>query len=53
MGGIASSFFSSCMAFSLTSGVMPAASIFFLSSSNSPFSPRPSYFWMALIFSLR
>ena len=32
---------------------MPAVSIFFFSSSNSLFSPRPSSFWIALIFSLR
>jgi hypothetical protein len=53
MGGMASSFFSSCIAFSKTSLGMPAVSIFFFSSSNSLFSPRPSSFWMALIFSLR
>jgi nitroreductase len=53
IGGIFSSRFSSVIAFSWASLVIPALSIFFFSSSNSLFSPRPSSFWMALIFSLR
>jgi hypothetical protein len=53
MGGMFSSRFSSAMAFSSASLVMPAVSMRFFSSSISLFSPRPSSFWMALIFSLR
>jgi hypothetical protein len=55
IGGIASSRFSSCIAFSATSSGIFACSIFFFSSSISfPFSSfRPSSFWIAFIFSLR
>ncbi len=53
IGGIFSSRFNSANAFSEASLVMPAISMRFFSSTISLFSPRPSSFWMALIFSLR